>query len=118
MGLGVAALAVAAPAFAAAQPAGAARPPPQPPAPVLAQAQPPILNCQLIQLQFAPAVAKITNLGTTTVEPGRLINVFAIQAGPSAGSLALSAPLPPGASVSVKLAGTALLARGCVANAQ
>jgi hypothetical protein len=62
--------------------------------------------------------SQITNLGTTTVEPGRLINVFAIQAGPSAGSLALSAPLPPGASVSVRLAGTALLARGCVANAQ
>jgi hypothetical protein len=81
----------------------------QPPMPV-------VLTCQLIQLPFAPGVAKVTNISTATLPPGSMIKVFAVQAGSAAGASVIGAPLPPGASVSITLTGSSQIARGCVAN--
>jgi hypothetical protein len=94
--------------------------PVQPPLPAAVPAAPgavAVLQCQLIQpVPYARSVAQVTNLGTTTLAAGRVINIFAVQSGSSGAAYALSAPLPPGGRVSIPLAGSATLARDCVAN--
>lgn len=106
-------------ALAAPGPGMAQAVPPRPPAPAapLPAAPAAVLNCQLIQVPFARPVARVTNVSTVTLQPGRTINVFAVQTGSSGGAVALSGPLPPGGSVDVPMSGTAVTASGCVASA-
>jgi hypothetical protein len=74
------------------------------------------LNCQLNPRPFGPGVARVTNIGTVTLAPGRMIAVVVAQAGASRAAYVLSAPLPPGGVVEFPLTGASLLARGCVAS--
>ncbi len=101
-------LACAAPGIALAQLAA--------PAPQVIPKAPAALNCQINPRPFGPGVAKVTNIGATTLQPGRLISVTVLQAGASGASYVLAAPLPPGGSVEMPLTGASLLARGCVAS--
>ena len=111
--LALAAAMAAGPAMAQPFPIQPAAPQVLPRAPAVA-----VLNCQLDPRPFGTGQARVTNVGSATLEAGRLIVVTVAQAGGGMGSYPLRAPLPPGGSASVPVSGVSLLARGCVANAQ
>jgi hypothetical protein len=90
---------------------------PQPTAPAPGRPAPVVaLNCQINPRPFGPGIARVTNIGTETLGPGRVIGVVVVQAGPSRANYVLSSPLPPGGMVEFPLTGASLLARGCVAS--
>jgi hypothetical protein len=111
----LAALALAAPGAALSQPAPPMLSSPTTVAPPAAL-QAMVLGCQLSHFMFGPDTARVTNLGTATLAPGRLISVVAVPTGTSVAHVALSATLLPGGSVDVTLTGFSTLARGCVAS--